>query len=60
MKLRYFDSMIRGKFWLKIFELNKLHTFRFQVEYISKPMFRQLNEWENTGAAVQLVYRLGF
>jgi CheY-like chemotaxis protein len=29
-------------------------------EYISKPMFRQLNEWENTGAAVQLVYRLGF
>ena len=60
MKLRYFDSMLRGKFWLKIFELDKLHTFRFQVEYISKPMFRQLNEWENTGAAVQLVYRLGF
>ncbi len=60
MKLRYFDSMIRGNFWLKIFELNKLHTFRFAVEYISKPMFRNLREWENTGAAVQLVYRLGF
>ncbi len=60
MKLRYFDSMVRGKFWIKIFELNKLNTFRFQVEYISKPMFRNLREWENTGAAVQLVYRLGF
>ncbi len=61
MKLRFFDSVMRGKFWIKFLELNKIHTFRFEVEYVSAPFFRNAREWEtSSGAAVQFVYRLGF
>ncbi len=61
MKLRFFDSVLSGKFWIKFLELNKIHTFRFEVQYLSKPFFRKAREWEtSSGAAVQIVYRLGF
>ncbi len=61
MKARFFDSVMRGKFWIKFLELNKIHTFRFEVEYLSAPFFRRAREWEtSSGASVQFVYRLGF
>jgi hypothetical protein len=61
MKLRFFDSVLTGKFWIKFLELGKLHTFRFEVDYVSTPFFRKTREWEtSSGAAMQIVYRLGF
>ncbi len=60
MKLRLFDSVIRAQFWLKFLEINKIHSFRFETEYISEPFFRSAREWENGNSAIfQIVYRLG-
>jgi len=61
LQARYFDNVIKGNIWLKILEFSKIHTIRFQVNFISSPFFRNQFEWENDGGtSVQLNYRLGF
>jgi hypothetical protein len=57
--LSYFDSRLKGSFWLKAFSINQ-HVFRIETEFISSPFMRSTDEWETTGGLYyQLRYRYG-
>lgn len=60
-KIRLFDSVIKGGFWLKVLTLDDVHTFRFETTFILQPMFRPRKIWEPEGPSMfQIRYRYGF
>ncbi len=61
LNLRLSDSIMRMKFWFKVFELSSGHLFRLETAFISNPYYRPLREWENEGSGmVGIRYRYGF
>ncbi len=60
--IRFFDNIVKSDFWLKLVELKGgLHTFRFEVGFISNPLYRPAYEWETIGSTkIGLRYRYGF
>ena len=58
--VKYFNSQFNSKIWLKLLELNNIHTLRLETLYISSPVGREMEEWENEGGVMfQLRYRYG-
>ena len=58
--VKYFNAQFNSKIWLKLLELNKIHTLRLETLYISSPVGREMKEWENEGGVMfQLRYRYG-
>ncbi len=60
-KFKWFDNIISLGFWLKFIEIKPYSSIRFEIDYISKPIYRAQRPWENNGSTmVGLRYRFGF
>jgi hypothetical protein len=60
-QLRFYDSQVKISGWLKLFELEGGHVFRFDGAYIMPPFARKKDIWETDGGAIiQIRYRYGF
>lgn len=60
ISLRYFDSAVKGKFWMKLIEFQNWGGFRFETYVISPVFFREQKDWETEGGAFfQIRYRYG-
>jgi len=59
--LKVFNSIGELSGWIKLLDFKEINsTLRFQATYISRPMGRQLKEWESKGGAIfQLRFRYG-
>jgi len=58
---KWFDNIISLGFWLKFLEIKPYSVIRFEIKYISEPIYRSLRPWENKGSTmVGLRYRFGF
>ncbi len=59
LSLRYYDSIIKGDVWFKLLEIPP-HVFRLGGVFISSPLFRNVQKWENEGSGmIQIHYRYG-
>jgi hypothetical protein len=57
---RYYDNIVKGELWFKVVEFDE-HLFRIGGVFLSGPLFRKTNEWENDGGGMmQIHYRYGF
>ena len=60
LDLRYYDNIIKGDVWFKVFEIQP-HVFRLGGVFLSAPVFRNVKEWEVEGSGmIQIHYRYGF
>ncbi len=60
LNLRYYDGIIKGDVWFKVFEMQP-HVFRLGGVFMSSPVFRKVSEWEIEGSGmIQIHYRYGF
>ncbi len=58
--VRVFDSHANISAWLKLIDINTIHRFRFEVNYLTAPIARDRRAWETEGGSMfQLRYRLG-
>lgn len=58
--VRVFDSHANISAWLKLIDINTIHRFRFEVNYLTAPFARDRRAWETEGGSMfQLRYRLG-
>jgi len=59
LSLRYYDNIIKGDVWFKLLEIPP-HVFRLGGVFISSPLFRDVQKWENEGSGmIQIHYRYG-
>ena len=59
--IRWFDSIIKLDFWLKLLDFGPEHVVRFEASHMSAPLYRSFKPWENDGSTmVGLKYRYGF
>ncbi len=60
LNFRIYDSILKGDIWFKVLEFDS-HLFRIGGIFLSSPIFRKINEWENEGSGMfQIYYRYGF